>query len=190
MNDFTFYFKMGWSHIISKDALDHLLFIAALSAPFTIRQWRPILLLVTSFTIGHSITLVLSSTDVIRFDTSWTEFLIPVTIVIAGLIAYQASPKQNNYSYRALLAVFFGLIHGMGFAGSIRFMLASSQKIAVPLLGFNLGLEAGQVLVLMVILLMAAGLLKMGIRASYFTKGIAFLAIIAGLAMCISRYPL
>ena len=98
MNDFTFYFKMGWSHIISKDALDHLLFIAALSAPFTIRQWRPLLLLVTSFTIGHSITLVLSSTDVIRFDTSWTEFLIPVTIVIAGLIAYQASPKQNNYS--------------------------------------------------------------------------------------------
>jgi hypothetical protein len=106
------------------------------------------------------------------------------------MIALKGGSKQNSYGYRALLAMFFGLIHGMGFAGSIRFMLASSQKIALPLLGFNLGLEAGQVLVLTVILLLSAGFLKTGMNAANFSKGIALVAIVAGMGMCISRWPL
>jgi hypothetical protein len=77
MNDFSFYFSLGWTHIISIDALDHLLFILALTATYQLKDWKKVLILVTAFTIGHSTTLVLSSFDIIRFSSKWVEFLFP-----------------------------------------------------------------------------------------------------------------
>lgn len=154
MQDFLFYLQLGWEHIISKDALDHQLFILALIAIFSFRDWKKVLILVTAFTIGHSLTLVLSALDVFRFPSDWVEFLIPCTIVFTALdnIIFSKNEKkliQLNY----YLALIFGLIHGMGFANSVRMMLASEQDITLPLFGFNVGLELGQIVVVAIALL-------------------------------------
>jgi hypothetical protein len=153
MQDFLFYLQLGWEHIISKDALDHQLFILALIAIFSFRDWKKVLILVTAFTIGHSLTLVLSALDVFRFPSDWVEFLIPCTIVFTALdnIIFSKNEKkliQLNY----YLALIFGLIHGMGFANSVRMMLASEQDITLPLFGFNVGLELGQIVVVAIAL--------------------------------------
>ncbi|HEV7780836.1 MAG TPA: HupE/UreJ family protein [Chitinophagaceae bacterium] len=156
MQDFGFYFGLGWEHIISRDALDHQLFIAALAAIYLLQDWKKVLVLVTAFTIGHSLTLALSVFDVIRFNPKWVEFLIPLTIVITALSnlfqqKFTAKSVQINY----VLALLFGLIHGMGFANSIRFIMADDQSMGWSLFGFNAGLEAGQIFVVTLLLLLA-----------------------------------
>jgi HupE / UreJ protein len=156
MGDFGFYFGLGWEHIIRIDALDHQLFIAALAAIYLLKDWRQVLILVTAFTIGHSLTLALSVFDIIRFPSNWVEFLIPVTILItafSNLFQKKFTPRSISINY--FLALFFGLIHGMGFANSIRFMLARDQNLGWSLFGFNLGLEAGQIVVVMILLTVA-----------------------------------
>ncbi|RYY61103.1 MAG: HupE/UreJ family protein [Chitinophagaceae bacterium] len=155
MQEFLFYFRMGWEHIISAEALDHQLFIAALCAIYILRDWKQVLILVTAFTIGHSLTLALSVKDVIRIPSAWVEFLIPCTIVItafSNLFQKKFTPKSIRINY--FLALFFGLIHGMGFANAIRIMLASDESFGLGLLGFNIGLEAGQIAVVIVLLLL------------------------------------
>lgn len=156
MEDFSFYFGLGWEHIISSDALDHQLFIAAIAAIYLLKDWKQVLILVTAFTIGHSLTLALSVMDVVRFNRNWVEFLIPCTIVItafSNLFQKKFTPRSFRINY--FIALFFGLIHGMGFANSIRPMLAKDQGIFTSLLGFNVGLEAGQVVVVLILLLLA-----------------------------------
>jgi HupE / UreJ protein len=160
MADFSFYFGLGWEHIMSWEALDHLLFITALATIYLLKDWRQVLILVTAFTIGHSLTLALSVLDIIRFPSNWVEFLIPCTIVItavSNLFQKKFTPKSIRINY--FLALFFGLIHGMGFANTIRFMLAKDQSLGWGLFGFNLGLEAGQIVVVSVILLTSWALL-------------------------------
>lgn len=154
MSDFNFYFGLGWEHIMSWDALDHLLFIAALAAIYLLKDWKQVLILVTAFTLGHSLTLALSVMDVFRFPSNWVEFLIPCTIVvtaISNLFQKKFTTKSIRINY--FLALFFGLIHGMGFANTIRFMLANDQSFGWGLFGFNVGLEAGQIVVVSTLLL-------------------------------------
>lgn len=156
MQDFGFYFDLGWKHIISLDALDHQLFIAALAAIYLLKDWKQVLILVTAFTIGHSLTLALSIFDVIRFDSKWVEFLIPLTIVITALSnLFQKKFTARSVRINYFLALLFGLIHGMGFANNLRFMLASDQGIGWSLFGFNVGLEAGQIVLVTLLLLLA-----------------------------------
>ena len=152
LQDFIFYFKLGWEHIISLDALDHQLFILALIAIYSYTNIKQVLILVTAFTIGHSATLLLSVLDVIRFDSAWVEFLIPCTIVItavSNLFRKQFDMESVRINY--FLALGFGLIHGMGFANSIRMMLAKDQNMGWGLFGFNVGLEAGQIFMVLII---------------------------------------
>ena len=156
MQDFSFYFGLGWHHIISLDALDHILFIIVLAAIYIITDWKQVLVLVTAFTIGHSITLALSVFDIIRFPGKWVEFLIPCTIVItaaANIFQHNAGTKTVRLNY--YLALFFGLIHGMGFANTIRFILAKDQHIGIGLFAFNVGLEVGQIVIVFILLLLA-----------------------------------
>ncbi len=156
MGDFGFYFGLGWEHIISADALDHQLFIAAIAAIYLLSDWKQVLILVTAFTIGHSLTLALSVMDIVRFPTKWVEFLIPVTIVItafANLFQKKFTPRSIRINY--FLALFFGLIHGMGFANTLRVMLARDQNLGWSLFGFNVGLEVGQIVVVFILLLIA-----------------------------------
>lgn len=155
MEDFIFYLQLGWEHIISLDALDHQLFVLALIAMYTFKDWRKILVLVTAFTIGHSVTLVLSSFNILKISSDWVEFLIPLTIVLTSLGAImKRNKKQNQGKLQYFLALFFGLVHGMGFANTARMMLAKEQSLTVPLLGFNIGLELGQIVIVFAILML------------------------------------
>lgn len=162
MQDFGFYFGLGWEHIISWGALDHQLFIAALSAIYILTDWKHVLILVTAFTIGHSLTLALSVMDVVRFNSKWVEFLIPCTIVVtafSNLFQKKFTAKSIRINY--FLALFFGLIHGMGFANALRPMLARDQSLGWGLLGFNVGLEAGQLVVVTVFLVLGKVILDL-----------------------------
>ena len=155
MQDFMLYLKLGWEHIVSLDALDHQLFVLVLMAVFVFKDWKKILWVVTAFTIGHSITLVLSAFDILRAPAKWVEFLIPLTIVITALdnILMRNKP-QNLMKMNYYLALFFGLVHGMGFANTARMMMSKEESIFVPLLGFNIGLEVGQIAVVVVIMIL------------------------------------
>lgn len=149
--------QLGWDHIISLEALDHQLYILALIAAYSFKDFRRLLILVTAFTVGHCITLVLSSFDIIRVKSIWVEFLIPCTIVITALDNILFKGKRP---YQFYFALFFGLIHGMGFANTARMMLAKEQSITIPLLGFNIGLELGQIAMVLVIMIIFAILSK------------------------------
>lgn len=156
MGDFGFYFRLGWEHIMSWEALDHLLFIAALSAIYLLKDWKQVLVLITAFTIGHSLTLALSVYDIIRFNSKWVEFLIPCTIVVTAFSnLFQKKFTAQSIRINYFLALAFGLIHGMGFANTIRFMLAKDQSMGWGLFGFNIGLEAGQIIVVSILLIAA-----------------------------------
>ena len=191
MNDFSFYFRFGWEHIINRDALDHQLFILALSAIYIIKDWKQVLILVTAFTIGHSITLFLSVKELVTISSKWVEFLIPCTIVftaITHLFQKKFTPKSIRINY--FLALFFGLIHGLGFANNIRMALASDQSLGWGLFGFNLGLEAGQIIVVLLILSLAYVVLNI-IKANrrewvIFASACAFSV---GLITAIERWP-
>lgn len=157
-----FYFALGWEHIISADALDHQLFIIALAAVYTFDNFKKVLILVTAFTIGHSLTLALSVLDVIRFPGIWVEFLIPCTIFITAFNNILQLDKQGRSAkINYCLALLFGLIHGMGFANAIRLMLAKDETISIGLFSFNVGLEAGQVFVVAFFLTAAYLVLKL-----------------------------
>jgi hypothetical protein len=192
MNDFAFFFDLGWKHIISADALDHQLFILALSAVYLKENWKQVLILVTAFTIGHSLTLALSTYDVIRFSSKWVEFLIPLSIVItAALNFFQKDFKQSSLKKNYVLALVFGLVHGLGFANTIRFMLATDQSIAMPLLSFNIGLEAGQIVLVTFILLLSYALVnKAALPRQWWVWLLSATALIISAIICIQRWPL
>ena len=153
MNDFHFYWTEGWRNIMSKGALDHILFIAALALLHTLADWKRVVVLVTAFTLGHALTLLLSVTDVIRFKEEWVEFLIPCTIAAtAAFNLVQSRLTEGTFRLNYLMAFVFGLVHGMGYANAIRFMLAKDQSLGAALLAFNLGLEIGQIFVVLSVL--------------------------------------
>ncbi len=156
MDDFGLYFGLGKDHILDYvNGYDHILFVVALSAIYLVRDWKKILILVTAFTLGHSVTLALATLQIITVKTAWIEFLIPLTIFITAVSNLFRGDEpvggkkiQGNYLY----ALFFGLIHGMGFSNYLRAILGKSHHIASPLLAFNLGLEFGQIIVVVLFL--------------------------------------
>lgn len=192
MNDFAFFFNLGWEHIISADALDHQLFILALASIYLVNDWKKVLILVTAFTIGHSLTLILSTYEIIRADTKWVEFLIPLSIVITAFLNLIKTEKHyGKYRTQYWLALLFGLIHGLGFANTIRFMLAEAQQITVPLLSFNVGLEAGQLVVVGLILLTSLLVVnKLKLRRKWWVWGLSAVALCISGYITIQRWPL
>ncbi|MBC7555738.1 MAG: HupE/UreJ family protein [Chryseobacterium sp.] len=191
MQDFLFYLKLGWLHIIAWDALDHQLFILALVAVYAVKDLKKILVLVTAFTIGHSLTLALSVLDIVRFPSNWVEFLIPITIAltaIGNILMYKNTQKLMKLNY--FLALIFGLIHGMGFANSARMMIAREQNIAAPLFGFNIGLELGQIAVVILILGLEFLLSKyLKLNKKYWHIAASTIALIISISMAIERVP-
>jgi hypothetical protein len=163
----------------------------ALSALYLFRDWKQVLVLVTAFTIGHSATLVLATFNLVRFSSAWIEFLIPVTIMITALYnIFKKKAAKGTMTLNYLMALVFGLVHGMGFANGLRSLLGKESEILVPLLGFNLGLEAGQVVVVLGVLIIAA-ILQGGMRVNrkdwiLFISGGAFFA---ALVMAMERIP-
>jgi hypothetical protein len=157
---FESFFKLGLRHITDFNGFDHMLFLAALCATYTLARWREVLILVTAFTIGHSVTLALATFNVFSLPGAWVEFLIPLTIALTCMLNLWALPRlsQRNSApaMRYAGALFFGFIHGMGFSNYLRSLLLQSQSIFQPLLAFNLGLEAGQLLIVLCILIIGS----------------------------------
>ena len=157
MNDFGLYFTLGRQHIADWQGIDHILFIMALCLRYQITDWQKMLVLVTAFTIGHSITLALSVLSVVHFSTKWIEFLIPITIIITAVsnIFVKKFVFKSKFPLIYFLALFFGLIHGLGFSNYLKSLLGRDSNIVVQLFAFNIGLEAGQLMIVSGILLLS-----------------------------------
>jgi hypothetical protein len=191
MEEFSMYFGLGWDHILSRDALDHILFIIALAVIYRLGDWKQVLVLVTAFTIGHFLTLLLSVTDVVRADEAWVEFLIPLTILVtaaSNLFLRDFRPRSLRLNY--LLALCFGLVHGLGYANAIRFVLVDGQSLGKGLFAFNLGLEIGQIIV--VLCALTAG--EMALRYTRISRrlwvvAISSIVLLLSLNMVIERIP-
>jgi hypothetical protein len=157
MHEFWMYVQIGFNHIANLSGMDHILFVAALCIRYQLPDWKKWLILVTAFTIGHSITLVLSVFNYLDFSTNWIEFFIPVTILITSISNMFVKKFSFNTKFPVIyfFALFFGLIHGLGFSFYLKSLLGISQNIAPALLAFNLGLEIGQILIVMAILVIS-----------------------------------
>jgi hypothetical protein len=157
LSDFTLYLVLGFKHIADLTAFDHIVFIVALCAVYELRRWKHILILVTAFTLGHSLTLALAALDIVRLPQGLIEFLIPVTIMLTALYNVFGSQRQEKQVIRLnyLLALVFGLIHGMGFSNFFRSLLMPDEQgeLVRQLLAFNIGVELGQLAIVAVILL-------------------------------------
>lgn len=158
MSEFLIYLELGFDHILDIRGYDHILFVIVLCATYVMRDWKKVLILVTAFTIGHSITLALATLGLINIRTEIVEFLIPVTILITALTnifkkerAFAPPKVQLNY----FLAIFFGLIHGLGFSNYLRALLGKDTSIVSQLLAFNLGLEGGQIIIVVIFLIIS-----------------------------------
>ena len=152
MSEFLAFLQIGFAHIVGIDAADHILFLIVLSAIYRFRDWRRALVVISAFTVGHSVTLALAVTGVLTLPPSLVEFLIPLTIVVAAvenLIWRKRLDHERTVTMRPFIAGLFGLVHGAGFAGYLRSLFV--DELAMPLLGFNVGIELGQVVVLALI---------------------------------------
>jgi hypothetical protein len=151
MSEFQLYFGLGKDHILDyANGYDHILFVIALCALYQLRDWKQVLILVTAFTLGHSITLALSTFNIVNFKVELIEFLIPITIFITAVSnlfkneeAMSSRAMQLNYGY----AAFFGLIHGLGFSNYLKSILGRDKSIVSQLFAFNIGLEIGQIII-------------------------------------------
>ena len=194
------YTELGFDHILDPKGYDHILFVVALCAIYLIRDWKEILILVTAFTIGHSLTLALSSLKIVNISATLVETLIPITIFLTCMYniwkarTLPAEPVANNDGQNYLdvlpinqleaknekvmanygLALGFGLIHGLGFSNFFKAMLGRDESILMPLLSFNIGVELGQIIIVMTTLLLSYVLVGLiGLRRKYYTIGLS-----------------
>jgi hypothetical protein len=157
MENFMFYFQQGLFHVLDWKAYDHILFLIALTVIYSFSDWIRILFLITLFTLGHTLTLLLAAYEIIQINTIYIEFLIPATIFITALFnlfTAGKSSKKSKISINLIFAFFFGLIHGLGFAGYFRMIVAANEDKLLPLLEFALGIEAAQLVVVLLILIL------------------------------------
>ncbi|MDX1941071.1 MAG: HupE/UreJ family protein [Saprospiraceae bacterium] len=167
MTDFWFNLQLGLEHILDPRGYDHILFVIALCAVYTYREWKQVAWLVTAFTLGHSLTLALATFQIINISSDLIEFLIPITILITCIVnftiqteALSAAVHRRKTLQRYALAAFFGLIHGLGFSNFLKSILPRDVTIWKPLLAFNLGLEIGQLVIVGFVLLLGYGLME------------------------------
>lgn len=154
MEDFTLYFNLGIEHILTWDAMDHILFVTALCLRYMWKDWKKVVILVTAFTIGHSVTLALSALNIVNLPTDWIEFFIPLTIAATCInnLVQRKTEQTSRLPVIYFFALFFGLIHGLAFAGQFK-ALEGREGLIGHLLAFNLGIEVAQLAVVLVILL-------------------------------------
>lgn len=162
-SEFYTYFLLGIQHIDDIKAYDHILFVVALCAAFKIEDWKKLLILITAFTIGHSLTLALSALDILVFPSDVIEFLIPVTILITALLnIFSNKENQQMTWWKYSLPLFFGFIHGSGFSNYFKSLLGKEESVVKPLFAFNLGIEVGQIFIVSIFVILSFLILKMG----------------------------
>jgi hypothetical protein len=190
MDELGIYLHLGFKHIIDWAAWDHILFVLVLTLRYQWTDWKKLLILVTAFTIGHSVTLALSTLNWIDLPSDWIEILIPVTILITGISNFwvKSFHFKSKYPLIYFLALFFGLIHGLGFSNYLKNLLGQAESILGPLFTFNIGLELGQLLIvggILIISFIFVSLLKVK-RERYLQIG-SVLAIAFALNMVLER---
>lgn len=193
MEEFEIYLKLGFKHITDINGYDHILFVTALCAIYQWTDWKKVGILITAFTLGHSITLALASLQIVKIDSQLVEFLIPITIIITCFlnIFTAAAPtrktkndtQQGNFRY--ILALGFGFIHGLGFSNYLRSLLGKEDSLWKPLLAFNLGLEVGQLLIISILLTLCALALSI-IRVHARDWRLVLSALVAGMAIVLT----
>lgn len=184
--------KTGWDHILDLEGIDHMLFVATLCSIYLVRDWKKILILVTAFTIGHSLTLALSAYRVVKVDAGLVETLIPVTIIVTAIFNMVNSwvwdyKEQKNDVALYVMALLFGLIHGLGFSNFFKEMYGPEESIVAPLLYFNIGVELGQILVVAIIMAVSyiiVNILK--IERKYWTLAVAGVSIVKSVMILIA----
>ena len=157
MSSFLLYFELGIRHILDITGYDHMLFVVLLAIPFGIKDWQHILKIVTAFTVGHSLTLVLVTLQQVNFPTGITELLISLSILataIFRIIELKTKRACRNHRYFLAIAATFGLIHGLGFANYLGLLLSKEDSLVAPLFAFNVGLEIGQITIIAIFLLL------------------------------------
>lgn len=155
MRDFWLWFSTGMQHILDVNGYDHILFVSLLVLTYSLTDWKRLLILVSAFTVGHSISLALSVTGTIRVHQPFVELLIALSILasaVYNLVHYKKEPRQASRFIFGVVC-FFGLIHGLGFSYLLKSMLGTGQSVLLPLLYFNLGLEAGQLIIVLLVIL-------------------------------------
>jgi hypothetical protein len=151
MSEFGLYLQLGLNHIADISAYDHIVFLMALGARYQAHEWKKILILITAFTIGHSLTLALATFKVVVINSKIIEFLIPVTILMTCLynvFSRSSERSRQKIQLNYILALVFGFIHGMGFSNYLQAILGKEESITLPLLSFNLGIEIGQIIIM------------------------------------------
>jgi hypothetical protein len=176
MEEFFIFLKLGFLHITDLAGYDHILFVIALCTIYNLDQWKNLLIIITFFTLGHSITLALAALKIVNINSDFIEFLIPITIFmtcVSNLLTVKKKPSYalNSTVYiRNSLALFFGLIHGLGFSNYLRSLLGSNSNIIKQLLAFNIGLEIGQILIVFLFMVLQVVILSyFKIKKHYFT---------------------
>lgn len=159
MSDFWIYLQIGLTHVLNLKGYDHLLFLAALTVPYTFKEWKKVLLLITVFTLGHTLALFLSVFKIVTIKANLVEFLIPVTILITaifGLMTAGKPAKVDKTGAAVFITIFFGIIHGLGFSNYFNAILGGKpgDKL-LPLLEFALGIECAQIIVVLIVLILA-----------------------------------
>lgn len=158
MQDFWFYTELGLDHVLDINAYDHILFLSALVIPFTFKNWVNVLWLATIFTVSHCLSLALSAFEILTVDVSLIEFLIPVTILLTALyniLRLRTKVEDKNMVWHMVATAFFGLVHGFGFSNYFKMLVAELDEKVSPLIGFALGIEISQVVIVLVVLLLA-----------------------------------
>jgi hydrogenase/urease accessory protein HupE len=153
--DFQEWLKQGFFHIITTEALDHILFIIALCLHYSYREWKKIVLLVTAFTVGHSITLLLTGLGYINLPLHWVEFFIPVTIALTALTGLLRPPTRSQGWFIYIIAGVFGLVHGVAYGANSVGSLYSGTEALMNVLAFNLGVEGGQLVIVAAYMLLS-----------------------------------
>ena len=156
MSDFWFYFKIGLEHVLDYQAYDHVLFLIVLTVPYVFKDWRRVLLMVTLFTLGHMTSMILAVYGVVSVDRGVIEFLIPVTIFVSALYNVFTAGRgahKDKLGVLFITALFFGLIHGLGFSSFFKSLTAHLSSKILPLLEFGLGIEAAQIIIVLVVLI-------------------------------------
>lgn len=147
MGPFELYFQLGLNHILDISGVDHILFVVVLCSLYPPGHWKKIVLLVTAFTVGHSVTLAVATLNLIKVNVVLVEFLIPFTIAITAISNILKPQVKNGLQLNYFFAFFFGLIHGLGFSNYLKALLGNEVSILNPLFAFNVGLEAGQLVI-------------------------------------------
>ncbi len=154
MSDFSFYLELGLFHVLDWKAYDHLLFLVALSIPFSFRQFKTVFWLVTFFTLGHTVSLFISVYEIIRPPVNLIEILIPITIIVTGVSNIINSQKnKTNHKTGILISLFFGIIHGFGFGNYFNQISFPLESKVAPLVGFSFGVEFSQLIIVLIILI-------------------------------------